>query len=177
MAFADIYKDFFKEKNEQANGLNGLVNEQYRAAQEAATNMYAQQLRLAAEERRAYETQQQALRGAADAFHNQQGQADAFLELKREREKMEAPFTEEELKTGRANELRAIRAPAPGATVEVGFILTDIVLVVNKLVEIVQSLQEENEVLKTRLKFHKQEPEEPFKLKSIESEYDEDLEP
>ena len=77
------------------------------------------------------------------------------------------PFTQYELETGVAEILREIQTPRPGETVEVGFLVTELVLVVNRLVGEVRDLKAtiyglQNPPIK----------DEPFKLPSVAGEYE-----
>lgn len=78
------------------------------------------------------------------------------------------PFTKHELETGRATELREVNTPKPGSTVEVGYLVTELVLVCNRLVLEVQELKAELE----RVRQAPVIKEEPFQLPKVGEEYD-----
>lgn len=80
------------------------------------------------------------------------------------------PFTNDEILLGRASELRQVQTPKPGETVEVGYILTDAVLCVNKLVEEVLALRALVEAQGGPIKFEKSEE---FSLPSLGKSYEE----
>lgn len=85
------------------------------------------------------------------------------------------PFSQEELSTGRASELRKVSTPSPGETVEVGYMITDAILVINRLVEELHDVKARLEIAEAgggKIKF---EATEPFALPSVSGEYDKDL--
>jgi hypothetical protein len=92
----------------------------------------------------------------------------------KEEEEVAKPFTDDELDKGIAEELRRVVAPRPGETVEVGYVVTDLVLCLNRAIEEIQELKLRLEVAEARAK-SPAKAEELLELPRIGSEYDEDL--
>lgn len=79
------------------------------------------------------------------------------------------PFTPEELAAGESNYLRAVQTPKPGETVEVGYIITDLVLCLNRAVREIENLQEQIRTMGQEVRFKESEP---FQLPSVAGDYE-----
>lgn len=85
------------------------------------------------------------------------------------------PFSDEELRSGVALELRTVRTPKPGDTVEVGFLLTDTILCLNRVVQELEEVKRRLAVAEARGVIKFEDSGDNFSLPKLSGEYDRDL--